>query len=172
MSVLPVVAAVVVFVLAAMWASVGALGLSGRLRRNRRLGVRTDETMRSEEAFGVANRVAGPGMLGAAGILVLSGVLTLGVDGAWSVVFAVVGLLVALVVVGMVSGMAVRAAAAVPADDAGCGCCSGSAHEAATEAPSPDTADPADDCGSSSCGACSLRGVCSSETAGSESAQP
>ncbi|MFW0793109.1 SdpI family protein [Gordonia sp. CPCC 205515] len=168
MSVVPVVAAVIVFALAAVWAVVGALGLSRRLPQNRWFGVRADESMRSAEAFTVANRVAAPGMLAAAGLLVLSGVLTLGVGGLWSVLFAVVGIAAALFIVGLTSAYGVRAAAAVPAgDDAGCGCCSGetadnAAHDHAQS-------EPAADCGTSSCGACSLRGVCSSDSA--ESAQ-
>ncbi|MDY6807893.1 hypothetical protein GIY30_08665 [Gordonia sp. HNM0687] len=140
-NVLLVVAAVIVFALAAMWLVVGAMGITGRLRRNRWVGVRADATMRSDQAFAVANRVAAPGELAAAGILVLAGILTLGVGGYWSLVFAVVGLIAAMFVVGIVSAYGVRAAAAVPADD------------------------PADDCGTSSCGACSLRGACSNESA-------
>ncbi|MED5801069.1 SdpI family protein [Gordonia sp. Z-3] len=140
-NVLLVVAAVIVFALAAMWLVVGALAITGRLRRNRWVGVRADATMRSDEAFAVANRVAAPGELAAAGILVLAGILTLGVSGYWALVFAVIGVVAALFVVGIVSAYGVRAAAAVPEDN------------------------PADDCGPSSCGACSLRGVCSNESA-------
>ncbi|WP_408610020.1 SdpI family protein [Gordonia insulae] len=169
MSVLPVVAAVVVFAFAAMWSAVGVLGLSGRLPRNRWLGVRADETMRSDEAFTVANRVAGPGLLGAAGILILSGIVTLGVGGYWSIVFAVVGLIAAMFVVGLVSAYGVRAASAVPADDeAGCSCCSShddAAPAAAESATAGDEAAHAADCGTSRCGACTLRGICSNESA-------
>lgn len=165
MSALPVVAAVLVFALAAVWAVVGVLGLIGRLPFNRWIGVRADETMRSREAFDLANRVAAPGMLAAAGILLLSGLVALGVGGYWSIVFAVVGLIAALFVVGLVSAYGVRAAAALPSDDDGCSCCS--SHDA--PAPAADAApaheSPADDCGTSSCGACSLRGVCSNESA-------
>lgn len=162
MSALPVVAAVLVFALAAVWAVVGVLGLIGRLPFNRWIGVRADETMRSREAFDLANRVAAPGMLGAAGILLLSGLVTLGVGGYWSIVFAVVGLIAALFVVGLVSAYGVRAAAALPSDDDGCSCCS--SHDAADDATAHESS-PADDCGTSSCGACSLRGVCSNESA-------
>ncbi|MYR07653.1 hypothetical protein GTV32_15660 [Gordonia sp. SID5947] len=140
--VLSVVAAVVVFALAAMWLVVGVLGMVGRLPRNRWVGVRADESMRSEEAFQVANRVAAPGLLAAAAILVLSGIVTLGIGGYWSVAFAVVGVIAALFVVGLVSAYGVRAAAALPDD------------ETASDA-----------CGTSSCGACSLKSVCSNESA-------
>ncbi|MFW0783754.1 SdpI family protein [Gordonia sp. CPCC 206044] len=167
MSALPVVVAVLVFVLAAVWATVGVLGLTGRLPRNRWLGVRADESMRSDQAFVAANRVAAPGMLAAAGILVLAGVLTLGVGGYWSLVFAVVGVVAGLFVVGVVSAYGVRAAGAVPADDGGCSCCSSHDHEESSPAATSasDAADHAADCGTSSCGACSLRGICSNESA-------
>lgn len=167
MSVVHVVAAVIVFAPAAVWAVVGGLGLSRRLPRNRWFGVRADESMRSAEAFAVANRVAAPGMLGAAGVLLLSGVLTLGVDALWSILFAVVGIAVALFVVGLVSAYGVRAAAAVPVEsDGGCGCCSGdAAHDHVPAEPADDSATAAADCGTSSCGACTLRGVCTSESA-------
>lgn len=158
------IAAVVVFALAAMWAVVGGLGLAGRLPRNRRFGVRADETMRSDAGFRLANRVAAPGMLGAAGILVLAGLVALGVGGYWSILFAVIGVVAALFVVGLVSAYGVRAAAAIPADDDGCSCCSGDHGE-----PAPGTTDEsashAADCGTASCGACTLRGVCANESA-------
>ncbi|MDL9947819.1 SdpI family protein [Gordonia sp. ABSL11-1] len=162
MSALPVVAAVLVFALAAVLAVVGVLGLIGRLPFNRWIGVRADETMRSREAFDLANRVAAPGMLGAAGILLLSGLVTLGVGGYWAIVFAVVGLIAALFVVGLVSAYGVRAAAVLAADDDGCSCCS--SHETSATDVAHESS-PADDCGTSSCGACSLRGVCSNESA-------
>ncbi|WP_241548422.1 SdpI family protein [Gordonia alkanivorans] len=166
---LSVAVAVLLFALAGLWATVGVRGLRGSLPRNRRLGVRTDETMRSDEAFRVANRVAAPGTLGASLILVLGAVATLAVDGGWSILFGVVALVAALVIIGLVSAIGVRAAATVPAEakDAGCSCCSGhdDGHSHAEPAGEKDGSDPAADCGTSSCGACSLRGVCSSDTA-------
>ncbi|NDZ97203.1 SdpI family protein [Streptomyces sp. SID6673] len=168
--VLSVAAAVVVFALAALWLVVGGLGIVGRLPRNRWLGVRADESMRSDEAFQVANRVAAPGLFAAAGILVLSGIVTLGIGGYWSVAFAVVGVVAALFVVGLVSAYGVRAAAAVPADDEGCSCCSTHDHDEPAADPAGAPTDTADEthaaaCGTSSCGACSLRAVCSNESA-------
>ncbi|MGC4960754.1 SdpI family protein [Gordonia sp. DT101] len=170
--VLSVVAAVVVFALAAMWLVVGGLGIAGRLPRNRWLGVRSDESMRSDEAFQVANRVAAPGLFAATGILVLSGIVTLGIGGYWSLAFAVVGVVAALFVVGLVSAYGVRAAAAVPADDDGCSCCSGHDHDGPAADIVHTSADSTADetaaaaaCGTSSCGACSLRAVCSNESA-------
>lgn len=166
---LSVAVAVLLFALAGLWATVGVRGLRGSLPRNRRLGVRTDETMRSDEAFGVANRVAGPGTLGASLILVLGAVATLAVDGGWSILFGVVALVAALVIIGLVSAIGVRAAATVPAEaeDAGCSCCSGhdEGHGHTEPAGENSGSDPAADCGTSSCGACSLRGVCASDSA-------
>lgn len=167
---LSVVVAVLLFALAGLWATVGVRGLRGSLPRNRRFGVRTHDTMRSDEAFRVANRVAGPGTLGASLILVLGAVATLAVDGGWSILFGVIALVAALVIIGLVSAIGVRAAATVPAEDAGCSCCSGhdDGHShAAGDQPAGEqgTSDPASDCGTSSCGACSLRGVCASDTA-------
>ena len=100
-------AAVVVFALAAMWLTVGVLGLTGRLPGSRWFGVRSAETVYSEDAFRIANRVAGPGLIGAGVILALGGLLTLGVDGWWSWIFALVALVVALFVVGLVSGIGI-----------------------------------------------------------------
>lgn len=167
-SVVSVVAAVVVFALAAMWAVVGGLGIAQRLPGNKWFGVRSPETWQSEETFAVANRVAGPGLIAAAVILVMGGVLTLGIDSGWSVLFAVGALLVALFLVGTVSSYGIRAAEAVTAaakqNSGGCSCCSdsGSGHEHGAAA---EGASPSDDCGESSCGACTLRGMCTNESA-------
>jgi len=161
---LSVAVAVLLLVLGALWAVVGVRGIRGTLPRNRWLGVRSGETMRSEETFRLANRVAGPGTLGAGVILLFGAVATVAVPGGWAVAFGLVALVVALVVIGLVSGIGVRAAMTVPADDDGCSCCSGGEahdHAAAGEGESS----PAADCGTSSCGACSLRGVCAGDTA-------
>lgn len=165
-SVVSVVVAVVLLVLAAVWAATGVLGLAGRLKRNRWLGVRAEATMRSEEAFALANRVAGPGQIGAAVILVMGAVLTIGVDSAWSVTFGVVGLVAGLFVVGLVSALGVRAAQTLPApDDTGCGCCSDSPEQSGTAGDNPAGDSPGADCGTASCGSCSLRGLCGNEPA-------
>lgn len=179
MNVVSIIVATCVFVVAAVWLSVGVAGMRGALPRNRWVGVRTEETLRSEDTFRVANRVAGPGMAGAAIILVAGGLLTLGVDGGWSVVFGLGALLAALVIVGVVSGYGVRAAQLVPDEPAhSCGCCS--AEPAATSAPTaastdvsagPDSTTPADDCGESSCASCTLRGACGVDTSARDTAQ-
>ncbi|MFT4127026.1 MAG: SdpI family protein [Gordonia sp. (in: high G+C Gram-positive bacteria)] len=163
MSAVSIVVAAICFALALVWVIVGVSGLRGTLRRNRWLGVRTPATLASEEAFRLANRVAAPGTLGSALVLVGGGLLTLGIDGTWSVLFGVVALLAGLAIVGLVSGYAVRAAntVAAPAPEHSCACCAG---EAAT--PEPVSApEPADDCGESSCASCALSPACSRDTA-------
>ncbi|UEA61028.1 SdpI family protein [Gordonia otitidis] len=168
MHVVSIVVSVCVCALALVWLIVGATGLVGRLPRNRYFGVRTDSTMASPEAFALANRIAAPGTLGAAVILIAGGALTLAVDSAWSVVFGLIALLAGILLVGAVSGYAVRAADAVaPADDAGCNCCSSDhgASDHSHEAPTPaeSGSDPAADCGTDSCASCTLRGMCSTD---------
>ncbi|MGW0038046.1 SdpI family protein [Gordonia sp. NPDC003376] len=171
MSVVSIVVAVCVFALALVWVVVGVAGLRGTLRRNRWLGVRSTETLQSDEAFVAANRVAAPGTLGAAVILIGGGLLTLGVDSGWSILFGFGALVAALVIVGMVSGVAVRSVRwmLVEHDAAGCSCCSGGDAHAADTAPAAgattSAAANAADCGESSCGACTLRDACSRDTA-------
>ncbi|QNG55471.1 SdpI family protein [Pseudonocardia petroleophila] len=97
--------------------AVAVLGARGRLRRNRWIGVRTTETLASEAAFALANRVAAA-PVGAAGAVALVGgaVLAAGPVGAVSVVVlavAVVGTLVLGAFGGMVGQ---RAAATVPVE--------------------------------------------------------
>ncbi|MCT1514099.1 SdpI family protein [Dietzia cercidiphylli] len=179
---------VVVVVLLACLALVvgvtGLLGLLGRLPGNGVLGVRTPETRRSPEAWTLANRAAGPALLGSSLMLML-GALGVGLIGGWVgglvVVVALLGSLALLSVAGLAGS---RAAAlwedAQDDDEGGCGCgseggCGGhSAGDPGTsDAPgagscgdSPaDPADPAADCGvTGGCGSCALQGMCDSES--------
>ncbi|MGB3604683.1 MAG: SdpI family protein [Gordonia sp. (in: high G+C Gram-positive bacteria)] len=159
MSIVSAVVAVLTLVLAAVWLGVGVAGLAGALRRNRWVGVRSAETLRSEETFAVANKVAAPGFLGAAAILAVTGGIALAI-GSWGVLVAVFGVVVAVGVVSVVGGMALQAAKAVP-EPAGCGtdggCCSPAP---AGDAAGHDEAAAAADCGESSCGSCALSGMC------------
>lgn len=107
----------------------GFLGWRGLLRRDRGTGVRTEATLRSDEAFAVGNRIAGlptmaAGVVGiAGGLAALAMPTTIGL-----IVAAVIGVLglLALVAAGGVLGN--RAAAAVPEPApvqggcAGCAC--------------------------------------------------
>ncbi|MGB3303050.1 SdpI family protein [Gordonia sp. (in: high G+C Gram-positive bacteria)] len=159
MSIVSAVVAVLTLVLAAVWLGVGVAGLAGKLRRNRWVGVRSAETLRSEETFAVANKVAAPGFLGAAAILAVTGGIALAI-GSWGVLVALFGVVVAVGVVSVVGGMALQAAKAVP-EPAGCGtdggCCSPAP---AGDAAGHDEAAAAADCGESSCGSCALSGMC------------
>lgn len=167
MSIVAAVVAVLALMLAAVWLGVGVAGLTGNLRRNRWVGVRSAETLRSEETFAVANKVAAPGFLGAAAILAVTGGIALAV-GSWGALIAAFGIVVAVLVVATVGGMALQAAKAVP-EPAGCGtdggCCSSGSSDAETSSCSSttdvhDDAAAAADCGESSCGSCALSSMC------------
>ncbi len=103
----------------------GYLGWREKLPRSRRAGVRTDATMRSDEAFRVANRVAGlPTMVGGA-VGVLAGAAALAMPGTGgAVIAAVVGVLGVFVLLAGGGLLGHRAAAAVPPPEpVGCGGC-------------------------------------------------
>jgi uncharacterized membrane protein len=105
-------------------ALVGYLGLTGKLPRNRYVGVRTAPAMRDDEAFQLANRVAGLPNLVAALVAVGAGTAAVvNPDAALTVgIVGVVGA-VAITLAGGVVGH--RAAEAMPAPEApkGCGGC-------------------------------------------------
>ncbi|WP_072691568.1 SdpI family protein, partial [Rhodococcus marinonascens] len=109
-------------------------GLTERLPRNRWAGVRTSETMRDDQSFALANKVAGPTLLGAAGLLAIGGIGGILIGGAVGIGALLVSVVAAALTAATGGTLGTRAAAAVPA---------------------PDT----DACGSS-CGACSLKGAC------------
>lgn len=120
---------VVLLVLGLPLLAVGMLGLSGRLPRNRFAGVRTPASLRSEEAFRVANRVGGLPIAVAGALLGGGGVLVLASPG--TAVALVVGLLALVggVLLAMAGGtLGDRAASLVPQPvrAGGCGgCCGG-----------------------------------------------
>lgn len=163
-----VIAAVLVFVLAAVWLFVGVAGLTGTLPGNRWVGVRTKETIASKDAWTLAHRVAAPGFLGGALALILGGLLSLFATG--GVFYALGGLVLGLLAVSVVSGVAIRAAQTVPAPDdaaAGCSsdCCSSdTAGTAPEQSCAAEAGEPAAECGESSCGSCALSGMCLPET--------
>ncbi|MFT3660635.1 MAG: SdpI family protein [Gordonia sp. (in: high G+C Gram-positive bacteria)] len=201
MYVLSLIAAILVFVLAAVWAVTGVAGLIGKLPGNRYVGVRTAETVRSPEAWQLAQRIAAPGHLGGAVALTFGGVAALTTR--WGFLWALGGLAVGFLAMSVLSGVAIRAAAAIPAPESegGCssGCCSGGdgastgsadgigaaggsgcgtgttaggdsagegrASGTTTSPAAGDTANPAADCGESSCGSCKLSGMCLPEDA-------
>ena len=134
-----VVFAVIALVMAVTCVFTGVAGLTGRMRRNRWFGVRTASTLSSDDAFTLANRVAGPGLIGAGVIAALGGVLGLALGDWVGLVLVAVGIVVAAILAGVVASMGVRAVAASA---------------------------PAIDCGETGgCGSCSLAGLCSAEGA-------
>jgi uncharacterized membrane protein len=118
---------VVVLLVGVSFGVIGGLGLRGALRRNRFFGVRTEAAMRSDEAFTLANRVAGLPTLvaGLAGVIGAATSLALR-DAILPLAVGVVGML-AIVVAGAATGN--RAAEALPEPEptlpagcAGCAC--------------------------------------------------
>ncbi|AFU06160.1 SdpI family protein [Nocardia brasiliensis] len=133
------VVALVLFVLGLVALATGALGLTGRLPRNRFVGVHTEAALADDETFRVANRIAAPTSL-AAGALLLAGGLVVLAAGGFAALFVAVGVaVVALFTLGAGANAAAAKAAAIapPAEVGGCG---------------------------SACGACSLRDACQPAT--------
>ncbi|MDI9915983.1 SdpI family protein [Rhodococcus sp. IEGM 1379] len=160
-----VIVAVVLFVLALAVGGVAVAGLIGKLPRNRWAGVRTPDTLRSEESFGLANKVAGPTMAAAAGLLVIGGIAALTMSVAMGLGIALVAVVAALFTAGAGGAIGARAAAAMP-EPSGCGndCNCGHTDSAVDQTPVAKAAasakEAASECGESSCGACSLKGAC------------
>jgi hypothetical protein len=124
--------AVVLLLLAALSGTVGLRGRAGTLTRDGRMGVRTPASMASDEAFGVANRVAAPVALGAAAIAALLAVLilVLPVSSVAVLILFVVALAAVFGLLVMAGVLGDRAARHVPiparqpaAGGAGCGGC-------------------------------------------------
>lgn len=124
--------AAVLLSLAALSGTVGLRGRSGSLSRDGRMGVRTPASMASDEAFGVANRVAAPVALGAAAVAALVAVLILVLPLSWVgvLVLCLVALAAVFGLLLMAGVLGDRAARHVPiparkpaAEGAGCGGC-------------------------------------------------
>lgn len=106
----------------------GFRGLRGSLPLNTYVGVRTPAAMRSEEAFELANRAAGPAMLAAGAIAALAGASMPALASGFSVAMvAVLGLVGAFVLMTLGGVVGNRAAETVPApaQAGGCGGCAG-----------------------------------------------
>lgn len=105
----------------------GWSSLQGKLPPNRYVGVRTVATLRSDQAFQIGNRVAGPGLVAAGAVALLTGASLPLLPSPGSVVLvAAIGGVGAftLMTVGGVAGH--RAAAALPEPaPAGCAGCTG-----------------------------------------------
>jgi len=107
----------------------GLLGFREKLPRDRGAGVRTAATLRSDDTFRIANKVAGLPTIAAGAVGILGGVAALVMPGTAGVIIAtVVGLvgMFALVLAGGLLGhraaLAVPAPAPVPAGCSGCAC--------------------------------------------------
>lgn len=127
-----VIVAVVLFIAAVALAAVGIAGLTGRLERNRWAGVRTPQSLRDDETFALANKVAAPTMLASAAVLVIGGLAAILLDGALPIVAVIVALAGAFFITAAGGTLGSKAAGALP-ETSGCG---------------------------TSCGACSLKGAC------------
>ncbi|MGW4714844.1 SdpI family protein [Nocardia sp. NPDC004260] len=127
------VVALVLFVLAVVAVTTGALGLTGRLPRNRFFGVHTEAALSTDETFRVANRVAAPTSIAAGALLFAGGLVGLAAGGFVALAVAACAAVVALFTLGAGANAAAQAAEAI--------------------------APPPQSCGNS-CGACSLRDAC------------
>lgn len=125
-------------------AGIGTAGLLGRLPRNRFAGVRTPDSLASVDAFGVANRVAAPGVLAGALALLLGAFAPTAFGALVGTVVAVAALVVGLVAVAAGGAAGTRAAAAVPAPaqcaPTACASCTGCSLVGAHDAPGTATA--------------------------------
>lgn len=119
--VLSVILLVVLLAGALALAVVAYLGLRGQLRRNAVVGVRTPASLKSDETFAVANKVAGPTTAAAAVFLLIGAVATVAPGGVFGVVAAVLTVVAALSTAAYGGAMGSKAAAAMPTEETG-GC--------------------------------------------------
>lgn len=161
--VIALIVAAIAAVSGVAWIALGVAGWIGVLRRNRYLGIRSIETMRSEQAFATANRVVAPGLIATGMLALVASGLASSQRGLAGIVLGVIGLVVALALVGLLSGTAIRAVAGLPADEepSGCGSECGCGGSADAES-SADTCDDTEDiCGTgTTCGGCEMRDAC------------
>ncbi|MFD3510685.1 SdpI family protein [Nocardia sp. NPDC058666] len=130
-----VVVASLLFALAAVAIVTGALGLLGKLPRNRFLGVTTEAALHSDDNFRIANRIAAPTSVGAGALLFAGGLVVLVAGGFAGLAVAAIVAVIAVFTLGAGANAAARTVEPLmpPAPVGGCG---------------------------SSCGGCSLRETC------------
>lgn len=145
--------AAVLLLVAGLAGSMGLRSRAGSLTRDGRMGVRTPASLASDEAFGVANRVAAPAALGAAAVAALLAVLILVLPmstaaAVMSFVVALAAVFALLVTAGVLGDRAARHVP-IPArkpDTGGAGCggcgCGGGGCSRLTRNSTP-AADPA-----------------------------
>lgn len=97
-----IVVAAVCLIVAAAVAIIGVLAVTGRLRPNRWVGVRTPTTLRTAEIFAAANRAAAPAMLGGAALFAIAAVPAIAFGGA--IAWALTALAIATGVVVIIAG--------------------------------------------------------------------
>ena len=118
-----IVLPVVLGLIGVAFATIGFLGMRGRLHRNRFFGVRTKATLRDDETFALANKIAAVPNAAAGAIALVAGVAA-AVNPALSLVIGLVGLVGSIVVAGAGGVLGHRAAEAMPEQaPAGCGGC-------------------------------------------------
>jgi hypothetical protein len=119
-----IVLPVVLGLIGVAFATIGFLGVRGRLRRNRFFGVRTKATLRDDETFALANKIAGV-PTATAGAIALAAAFAAAVNPALALVIGLVGLVGSVVVASAGGVLGHRAAEAMPeqAAPAGCGGC-------------------------------------------------
>ncbi|WP_367133908.1 SdpI family protein [Saccharothrix sp. HUAS TT1] len=118
-----IVLPVVLGLIGVAFAAVGFLGVRGLLHRNRFFGVRTKATLRDDETFALANKVAGVPNA-AAGAIALVAAAATAVNPASALVVGLVGLVGSVVVASAGGVLGHRAAEALPEQaPAGCGGC-------------------------------------------------
>ncbi|NNG36798.1 hypothetical protein HKD39_13960 [Nakamurella sp. DB0629] len=108
--------AALLLLLAVLAAVTGWRGRAGTLRRSGRLGVHTEASELTDNAFALANRVAAPILLAAAAVFGLGGVLVLALrlpTAATLVVFAV-ALVGGMLLLRSAAALGQRAAASLP----------------------------------------------------------
>ncbi|WP_307817223.1 SdpI family protein [Nocardia acididurans] len=128
--------ALILFALSAVAVVTGVLGFTGTLPPNRFVGVHTDDVMRSEESYRLANKVAAPTSIVAGILLAASAAVALISSGFVALLVPALAVVVAVFTLGAgaaAAGNAVAKAFPAPAAVGGCG---------------------------SACGGCSLRSTC------------
>jgi hypothetical protein len=118
-----IVLPVVLGLIGVAFGTVGFLGVRGNLHRNRFFGVRTKATLRDDDTFALANKIAGVPNL-TAGAIAVAAAVAAAVNPALTLVIGLVGLVGSVVVASAGGVLGHRAAEAMPEQaPAGCGGC-------------------------------------------------
>ncbi len=129
------VVALILFLLAAVAVVTGVLGWTGALPRNHYFGVHTEEALRTDEVFRIANRVAAPTSAAAGLLLACAGAVVAVAPVVPALSVTAGALLIAMFTIGAGASVAAKSIAGM--------------------APAPEIGD----CGNA-CASCSLRSTC------------